>query len=989
MPGFLRQSTASQTKTIGPFLDRTDTVTSENGLTIANTDIKLKKEGGASASKNSGGATADGTNGMYHCTFDATDTATVGQLFITVDVAGALPYRDVFTVIEEAVYDALFAASAPGYLQPTTAGRTLDVTATGAAGIDWGNVENPTTAVNLSATNIDTDQVVASVTGAVGSVTGNVGGNVVGSVASVSGAVGSVTGNVGGSVASVVGAVGSVTGNVGGNVTGSVGSVATGGITAGSIAADAIGASELAADAVAEIADAVWDEVLSGHLTAGSTGNALNAAGSAGDPWSTALPGAYGAGTAGKIVGDNINATISSRASQTSLDTVDDFLDTEVAAIKAKTDNLPTDPADASDIASSFSTVNSTLATIATYIDTEVAAIKAKTDNLPADPADQSAVEAAITAAQVVLVAEHDATQSAIAALNNLSSGGAQTAANAALVALGLDHLVSASVAGTDITDNSIIAKLASKSATADWDDYVNTTDSLQAIRDRGDAAWTTGGGAGASPNLLQETTIATLTSQTVFTLTDGSADNDAYNGQVVVVEDQSTAEQKSVGIVSDYVGATKTVTLSTASVFTVAVGDTIRILASSSLPGVGTVSSSSIGNGAASTPISRVFTFQDAIDSLMDTEGVSGGQSTRMARAAVMEAYRELPTLHDWAHFRRRGTIKTVAVQSTGTVVYTHSSRTVTLTGATFPATDTHNYRIKFSGTSYPIESYGSTTTVILPSTFNPGANVASTTYELFRPEYPVPNDFRQGGALLHLTNDSYTPIWVPHVSLMQWLALSDSTWDGNNRYTIRSDSQGRMVFDFAPAPRTEIRYEFAYRAEPRALQLFGGSPEYTTGTLSTSGTSVTGSGTVWLDAMEGCVIRFIDSVTAPTGINGRPPATDNPYTEQRWISAVNSTTAIVISESLVNTYTGKAYSIGAPIDIESTAMQNLFHRLVELKFAIKTRQADKKIELRQAAYMDALRKAQEADYRLGDIETGARDSYSYVGSVDVRPDL
>lgn len=40
-----------------------------------------------------------------------------------------------------------------------------------------------------------------------------------------------------------------------------------------------------------------------------------------------------------------------------------------------------------------------TLATTATYIDTEVAAIKAKTDNLPTDPADQSAVEAAITAA--------------------------------------------------------------------------------------------------------------------------------------------------------------------------------------------------------------------------------------------------------------------------------------------------------------------------------------------------------------------------------------------------------------------------------------------------------------------------------------------------------------------------------------------------------------------------------------------------------------
>jgi hypothetical protein len=68
-----------------------------------------------------------------------------------------------------------------------------------------------------------------------------------------------------------------------------------------------------------------------------------------------------------------------------------------------------------------------------------------------------------------------------------------------ALVAIGLDHLVSASVAGSDIVDNSIIAKLVSKESTADWDDFVNTTDSLQALRDRGDASWVTGGGGSAS----------------------------------------------------------------------------------------------------------------------------------------------------------------------------------------------------------------------------------------------------------------------------------------------------------------------------------------------------------------------------------------------------------------------------------------------------------------------------------------------------------
>ena len=84
------------------------------------------------------------------------------------------------------------------------------------------------------------------------------------------------------------------------------------------------------------------------------------------------------------------NAT--DNATQTSVDTVASYIDTEVAAIKAKTDNLPSDPADASDIATSFGTINSTLSTIASYVDTEVAAIKAKTDLIAAFPANFSAM---------------------------------------------------------------------------------------------------------------------------------------------------------------------------------------------------------------------------------------------------------------------------------------------------------------------------------------------------------------------------------------------------------------------------------------------------------------------------------------------------------------------------------------------------------------------------------------------------------------------
>ncbi len=47
-----------------------------------------------------------------------------------------------------------FSLSNRSALRPTTADRTLDVTATGAAGIDWNNVENPTTTLGLTGTTI-------------------------------------------------------------------------------------------------------------------------------------------------------------------------------------------------------------------------------------------------------------------------------------------------------------------------------------------------------------------------------------------------------------------------------------------------------------------------------------------------------------------------------------------------------------------------------------------------------------------------------------------------------------------------------------------------------------------------------------------------------------------------------------------------------------------------------------------------------------------
>jgi hypothetical protein len=84
----------------------------------------------------------------------------------------------------------------------------------------------------------------------------------------------------------------------------------------------------------AQIADAVWDEVVTtgAHDTATFAGKQLLTASSAGDPWATALPGAYGAGTAGKLIGDNINAPIGT------VDTVVDSIYTTVVTNAAGVD---------------------------------------------------------------------------------------------------------------------------------------------------------------------------------------------------------------------------------------------------------------------------------------------------------------------------------------------------------------------------------------------------------------------------------------------------------------------------------------------------------------------------------------------------------------------------------------------------------------------------------------------------------------------------
>ena len=75
------------------------------------------------------------------------------------------------------------------------------------------------------------------------------------------------------------------------------------------------------------------------------------------------------------------------------------------------------------------------------------------------------------------------------------------------------------------------------------------------------------------------DTTIATLSTQTSFTLTSGPAEDDALNGMWAMIHDVASAVQASWVQILDYTGATKTVTLAAGAKFTAAASDNISIM--------------------------------------------------------------------------------------------------------------------------------------------------------------------------------------------------------------------------------------------------------------------------------------------------------------------------------------------------------------------------------------------------------------------------
>lgn len=288
------KSTASQLIQIGPFLDDDDGITPKTGLTIANTDIQfLKNDGTSFVNKNSGGAT-EIANGWYYITLDATDTNTEGSLIMRCKIDDCLLVWREWEVIDPA--SALYGVNVVNWKGSAAPAMTGDAYAR------LGAPAGASVSADIAALPTDADVNAACDT----------------SISDAGLATASALATVAGYLDTEVAAILADTNELQTDLTnGGRLDLLIDGIKAKT---DTIATAPTAA----AVADAVWDEVLSGHTTSGTAGNALSTASSGGvDPavladaiWDEIMSGHTSAGSAGAflaLLNSYLDATVSSR----------------------------------------------------------------------------------------------------------------------------------------------------------------------------------------------------------------------------------------------------------------------------------------------------------------------------------------------------------------------------------------------------------------------------------------------------------------------------------------------------------------------------------------------------------------------------------------------------------------------------------------------------------------------------------------------------
>ncbi len=351
-------------------------------------------------------------------------------------------------------------------------------------------------------------------------------------------------------------------------------------------------------------------------------------------------------------------------------------------------------------------------------------------------------------------------------------------------------------------------------------------------------------------------------------------------------------------------------------------------------------------------------YLYSDAIDHLVDFAGADVGQEVyRHARAAILSAYRKFTNEARWTYLYRVERLNCVAPQSTGTVAYTQSTNTLTLTGATWPSWASLG-SITINNVRYDVATVPTTTTLTLTSNTAPPADIAAgTPYMLYQDTYALPSDFLAAEEFINTNNyfrliEESPAVWLKRQRILHSPATP-------HVYCFRGDPHyfGSMAVSFFPPPDQAYQFDFLYQRRPRPLLV----DNYGTGTVScTNGSAVlTGTGTSWTSKHAGSIVRLGgDGLNAPTGLTGL-----NVFVTERTAVSVDSATQITVDATFADTLTGVKYTLSDPIDMDQGTMLTGFLRCCEMELGILRKMKDRD-DLR-SIYHEELKLAREADSR------------------------
>lgn len=363
------------------------------------------------------------------------------------------------------------------------------------------------------------------------------------------------------------------------------------------------------------------------------------------------------------------------------------------------------------------------------------------------------------------------------------------------------------------------------------------------------------------------------------------------------------------------------------------------------------------------------LLTFLDATDHVLDQ--VLGGDASlrnrRQAVRAVQEAYEELPQRRAWSYYYRPFTIHTVASQSSSTITYTASTRSVTLASGTWP-TEAIKYAIYISGARYTVATRSSSTVLILDEKDAPTADIAAgTSYVLSRDTYELPDNLRKVMSLEDVNAPSrpmpcVRPTDIQFEQRRQRGAAMPLMY-GVYRSELYASAD---AIHFAPSPSSARVYQGYGMFYPQPIKVL----DYNTGTVSTtsSSTALVGVGTTFTSDHVGAVMRIspTGSLKLPTDIQGEIDKNRlEPFAMQRVIRSRTDALNLVFEQEADAALTTSGYRISSRIDIQPGAMRNAFLRCCEAKFATQDRQGS---EQREARYERALAMAMQADQRIDD---------------------